>query len=215
MLKEEERKGIDTLTAIAKLQLEIAGEKWEYKKRHIWGGGKGSFKPLSYGISRIQNFENFLKDFEKYAWSNYGGDKKRWAVRLADFLEGPAQTAYRSCYKVGGSYESLIKKLKRWFASAIDERPIATQKDFWTSDIVRGESISEFAMRLQSLYESVYPPKMRDTEVLLDKFIECLPKETFRSFRVVLGKKRNLRWHQVLEWARDEDLGVSVVHKEW
>lgn len=178
-------------------------------------------KPWPYGVDKVQKVEDFLEDFERYAREQFGSDKNRWAVELRNYLDGQARRVYFSVYKPGIKYSKIVKRIKSWCSEdryESDQR-MSNQREFWTARMNNDERLSEYALRLQTLYESAVPSGERDKQALKDQFMATIPIESARRLKARMGRDVNgkrVRWRDIVSWSVDDDvvLGPSFSKPE-
>lgn len=83
---ELEESGIDSNLAVNRVFIILTGELLEILRMFNKVSLK-AVKPLKYGVERVQTFESFIEDHERYASEQLGKYKKSWAVDLRDFLK--------------------------------------------------------------------------------------------------------------------------------
>ena len=206
-LVELEKTGMEPNKALNRIFIILAGEMLEVLRNFSRANIK-AVKPLKYGIEKVQTFEAFLEDFERYAREQLGKDKNRWAVELRNFLEGPILRTYYSIYRSKLSYGTVVTRLRNWCKEEKDSEILDLQREFWKSERRANEKFSDFALRLQTTYEAATPTEQRDVDVLKKQFLNCLPKKTARRFKLRMGSEKDstkVRWKDVISWARDED----------
>src|SRR5678816_2767255 len=112
-LVELEESGVEHTKAVSKIFIVLAGEMVEVMKSFRRSNIK-AVKPLKYGKEKVQKFEAFIEDYERYAKEQLGKDKSRWAVELRNFLEGPVLRTYYSIYRAKVKYTTIVARLKSW-----------------------------------------------------------------------------------------------------
>ena len=206
-LIELEDAGMDTIKATCRILVTLAGEMLEVFKSNGRANIK-AVKPLKYGMERIQTFEAFLEDYERYALEQLGNDKNRWSVDLRNFLEGPALRLYYSIYRPKVNYTVIVSRLRKWCREEKEGEALDSQKEFWKIALNKDEKLTDFALRLQTTYETAVPKHQRDVEVLKKQFLDCIPKRLARRFRMRMGREKEaekVKWKEMIKWAQEED----------
>lgn len=165
-------------------------------------------KPWPYGLDGVQKINDFLDDFERYAREQFGSDRNRWAVELRNFLDGQARRVYFSIYKPGMKYEKIVSRIKQWCNEENKNEKLTSQREFWTASMKDGEKLGEYALRLQTLYETAVPVNERDKQALKAQFLSSIPSYVARRFKMRMGKDiegRSLRWRDLVHMALDDD----------
>lgn len=204
-------KGIDASDAGWAVLIAIESEKLLMKKRKDERERIKASKPWPYGSDRVQKIEDFIEDFERYAKEQFGSDRNRWAVELRNYLDGQARRVYFSVYKPGVRYGTIVRRIKSWCSEDKFEsgKRMGNQREFWTATMINEERLSEYALRLQTLYESAVPVNERDKQTLKDQFMATIPLEAARRLKVRMGRdmdSRRVRWRDIMTWAMDEDM---------
>ena len=206
-LVELEKSGMETGMAVNRIFIVLAGELLEVLRTFSKANVK-AVKPLIYGIEKVQTFDAFIEDYERYAREQLGRDKNRWAVELRNFLEGPPLRSYYSIYRAKMNYSTIVTRLRSRCKEEKESEILDLQREFWRIEMRKNERYSEFALRLQTTYEAATPSDQRDVDVLKKQFVKCLPKKVARRFKLRMGTEKEgtrIRWKDVLNWAQEED----------
>lgn len=206
-MEEMEEKGLSSEVAFRKVMVLILGviaRNSEKNTRHVTRAAK----PWIYGIDKIQTFENFISDFERYASEQFGRDKRKWVVELRNFLAGDILRTYFSIYKEGIEYTTVITRLKQVCTEERSEMLLLKKQEFWMTSKLKEEKYHEYALRLQSLYELAFTEESRDVNELKQRFLLSIPLEISRRIRMRMGDDvdgRETSWKKIVKWSKEED----------
>jgi len=98
--------------------------------------------------------------------------------------------------------------LKKWCREEKEGEALDCQREFWKIALNTDENLTDFALRLQTTYETAVPKQQRDVEVLKKQFLECIPKKLARRFKVRMGREKEaekVKWKEIVRWAQEED----------
>lgn len=208
------KKGVSASDAGWSVLIALESEKLMLQKKRDKREQIKASRPWPYGMDGVQKVDDFLDDFERYAKEQFGSDKNRWAVELRNFLDGQARRVYFSVYKPGVRYDTIVSRVKNWCNEERHDRKVVAQREFWTAGMKSGEKLSEYALRLQTLYESAVPKDERDKQALKEQFMCTIPPEIARRFRVRMGRDvegKKIKWREIVSWALEDDAVGDVL----
>ena len=149
----------------------------------------------------------YLEEFEVYCRQNFNGLPRFWKGELESKLSGETLQAYHTFNSVEDSWETLVKKLSKWYSEQKVARRSKFIEKFDELQHAKRESLFMLATRIEKTFKVAYPDKSVDSsKTLRNKFISCMPshyRHMFESY-VVNRKMKNKRvqWESLKKMAR-------------
>ena len=199
-----------------------SGKKGEYKlmKKLIRTIDNRSTPPQAdFDEDSGQNLSDYLKQFEKYCYQSFKGEKYLWIGELKKHLSGRTLTGFQSVYQVNDSYKGLKSKLLDWYKEETDIRRARAKKKFENAKCKKDESLYVFSTRLENLFKLAFPKKSHEySQTLIYQFKHSVPKGmreiiNAQVLRYKLKDKR-IPWKVIQKCARLYDLETNLESKE-
>lgn len=113
------------------------------------------------------------------------------------------------------TYKQVKRKLLEWHDNFKEIRKTRNIKRFNRAKYEKNETLSLYCARLEKLFRVAYPSKdVQKSKVLLNKYIDTLPKKKRRTFRNrVCEHKYNdekVKWRMIQKWARTLDAEMEL-----
>lgn len=148
------------------------------------------------------NLRHYLEEFEVQCRLNFRSLPKFWIGELQTKLTGDALEAFRSVRTIDDTWESLKKKLVKWYETEKTGRKSKFKKEFMDVSLRKNESLYLLATRLEKVFKVAYPKKPASTSMtLIDRYMEIIPEETrgiFLSYVIQQRyKKSKPKWDKI------------------
>jgi hypothetical protein len=150
--------------------------------------------------------KEYLRMFETYCRENFKGMQLFWIGELEAKLNGETLRAFKSVRSVDDTYDSLTRKLVKWYDNEKLARRNKTRSNFVKAKYINGESFYLLATRLEKLFSVAFPKKDTQTsKTLREKFISLLPSNAKGIVRnQVMNRRmenRKMRWDDLKKFA--------------
>ena len=188
-------------------------------------------KPDMFDFGTRYSFKTFMAQFEEYAGQTYTGSRNGWITGLSEFLTGHALRFFKAAIIDRKSYDAFKDEFYHWYKLyKISDRQEAVT-NFNTVQMIKGELLMDYAVRLKSLANLAYPDNKEQVEKnLIDKFIGSIPNSVGIRLREYVAQtklhhKKNVSYMEMMavmmtfREAKEYDRGVmqhtSVINKEY
>ena len=180
-----------------------------------------SVKPLPFEVRGVQSFDSFLNEFEGYARDKVGNDPNRWLVELRAHLKSDVQRVYDKCYKQGAKYDQVVGRLREWVTHQKSETLEEKRGQFYNAVIRSDETLSDYAMRLETLFGDAFPESAGPDATLWRRFMHSIPRAKRDRIKLRLGIQRldegrrgEPEWRDLLRVLLDDTLEVRTQCEE-
>lgn len=148
----------------------------------------------------------YLQAFEVYCRENFRGLPRFWIGELEAKLSGDALKAFHSVRSMDDTWESLVKKLSRWYDNVKVARKNKYRLRFNQAKHVKGESLYLLATRLEKLFRVAYPKKsVKYSQTLRDRFVSVVPSKFRGEIKSQIlnrrMKRRKVSWESIIKVA--------------
>ena len=167
--------------------------------------------PIVFDLNSTADFSVFLNNFERYCSIEYGNDTyEQWGNDLGKYLTGEIRDVYNVIGGGNTNYSELKHKLTSHvydYSAKLQQRLIG-QYNFISPN--SSEPLHIFALRLQRLFETLYPTRDIDSE-LPTKFLTSIPRQEAREVEKELNLVRlvslttSVTWQGVLNLVKHRD----------
>src|SRR5215469_16157509 len=179
-------------------------------------------KIAPYDVYGSREVKDFFKEYEAYCQIQWPNNRKAWAEKLGEYLEGRILGFYKSITCAGDPKydvvrERIIEQVDR-IKTGIKYRK---RNEFQNAKLERHERIDEFAHRLETLARKKFGDhKINENKQLLRKFLDCIPTELQDYINGKRKEKlrwshRRLLWQDVLELLEDYSWERGEVEEGW
>lgn len=166
------------------------------------------------------SLRRFFSDFEKYFSSKYRGSERQCAQLLGDFLEGTVKQAYTALKGPSAKYSKLKPQLLSWYKTERTSQRRIREEEFERAGLEPDESLSIYAIRLETLASEAFPGLHREQErALCRKFWDTIPSEFAKvlassEHSLALMEGKSLNWKNLKKLAEVEDRQQRRRHRE-
>jgi len=172
-----------------------------------------ALKPIPFNIHDGKSFDEFLDDFETYAIESCGSDQRKWLLELNSFLLGSAKAAFKAINTGKLTYEQVTNKMKKWCQSKSRGLRDDGHMAFTKAKLKDGEPPYLFALKLESLIESVkLGSQCERDELLMQKFLSEVSKslkkrikERINYVNFIGSGNRKSEWEIVTEMLIEDE----------
>ena len=173
--------------------------------------------PLSYDLNSTADFNTFTANFERYCSIEYGIESyEQWGIDLGKFITGELKDVYDVTGGGNIRYSDMKIKLATHVHDYTQKRQQLMIQQYNYVTINPSETLHIYALRLQHLFETLYPDRDINSE-LPTKFLTSIP----RAEAIELEKELNLvkmvsltpiTWQGVLNLVKHRDSTLLAPH---
>ena len=135
-------------------------------------------EPIVFSQGSGRSLSDFFSEFETYAQSTYGPDRRYWTPRLGKYLKDKVLDLYNSLSQINQDYAFVKKALLSAFEAQTTNTTAELLDKFAKCRYDEGEGISGFVSRLSALATTAYAGATQTTidEIVKQRCISSLPE---------------------------------------
>ena len=169
--------------------------------------------PLPYDLDAESDFSMFIQNFEQFCSLEYGQDTyEQWGKVFGDYLKGEIKDIFDV---IGGGnipYSHLKVKITTHVHDYSTRKQSRLISQYNNLKLKSGESLYVFALRLERLYDTLYPSRNKDEE-LPTKFLTSIPTDVAREIESGLNFLKLLpftavTWQLVVDFLKSKSSSV-------